>query len=69
MACPDDLRKFWLGHATNDISDHYALQLLEDLARRQSIVANVGTGFEVAESPYNFHYSAPVKAAQPTLTH
>ena len=69
MACPDDLRKFWLGHATHDISDHYALQLLEDLVRRQSIVASVGLGFEVAGSPYNFHYNAPVNAAQPTLNH
>jgi integrase len=32
-ACPDDLRKFWLGHASTDISDHYALQLLEDEGR------------------------------------
>ena len=69
MACPDDLRKFWLGHATDGISDHYALQLLEDLVRQQSVVASVGLGLEVAGGPYNFHYSAPVNAAQPMLTH
>jgi integrase len=38
-ACPDDLRKFWLGHANGDISDHYALQLLEDVERRRAVAA------------------------------
>jgi len=67
-ACPDDLRKFWLGHASDDISDHYALQLLEDVDRRKAAAASVGLGFEVAESPCNFHYSGLVKATQPALT-
>ena len=64
-ACPDDLRKFWLGHASTDISDHYALQLLEDVERRKTVAASVGLGFifpEVAESPCNFHYSDPQSA-------
>jgi integrase len=68
MACPDDLRKFWLGHASDDISDHYALQLLEDMDRRKAAAASVGLGFEVAESPCNFHYSGIVKGAEQTLT-
>jgi integrase len=62
MACPDDLRKFWLGHANDDISDHYALQLLEDVERRKAAAASVGLGFEGAESPCNFHYRGPVEA-------
>jgi integrase len=68
MTCPDDLRKFWLGHASDDISDHYALQLLEDVERRRAAAASVGLGFEVAEGPCNFHYSGLVEAQQPTLT-
>ena len=62
-ACPDDLRKFWLGHASSDISDQYALQLLEDVERRKAAAASVGLGFEVADSPCNFHYSGLVEAA------
>lgn len=68
MACPDDLRKFWLGHANGDISDHYALQLLEDVERRKAAAASVGLGFEVAEGPYNFHYSGLVEARPLALT-
>ena len=67
-ACPDDLRKFWLGHASDDISDHYALQLLEDLDRRKTAVASVGLGFEVVGSPYNFHYKVMLQAHEQELT-
>jgi len=67
-ACPDDLRKFWLGHASDDISDHYALQLLEDVKRRKVVAASVGLGFEVAESPYSFHYRGLANAAEQTVT-
>jgi integrase len=67
-ACPDDLRKFWLGHASGDISDHYALQLLEDVERRKAAALSVGLGFEVAGSPCNFHYSEPMNGAQQALT-
>jgi integrase len=68
MACPDDLRKFWLGHASEDISDHYALQLLEDVERRKDAAASVGLGFELAESPCNFHYICAVETTQQRLT-
>ena len=68
-ACPDDLRKFWLGHASDDISDHYALQLLEDVERRKAVAASVGLGFEVVESPYSFHYRDLASAAGQTVTH
>jgi integrase len=67
-ACPDDLRKFWLGHASTDISDHYALQLLEDADRRKATAASVGLGFEVVECPHNFHHIDPTEAEQPALT-
>jgi len=54
--CPDDLRKFWLGHENADISDHYAEQLLCDEKRRRQWAVKVGLGFKVP-SPYDFHYS------------
>jgi len=66
--CPDDLRRFWLGHASSDISDHYAPQLLEDVDRRKAVAARVGLGFAVAESPCNFHYCGLVEATQQSLT-
>jgi integrase len=50
--CPDDLRKFWLGHENHDISDEYAEQLLEDLERRRSVAGAVGLGFEVPETSF-----------------
>lgn len=42
--CPEDLRKFWLGHENSDISDHYAEQLLFDMSRRRQWAAKIGTG-------------------------
>ncbi|HEY6338471.1 MAG TPA: site-specific integrase [Candidatus Sulfotelmatobacter sp.] len=47
--CPEDLRKFWLGHVNPDISDEYAEQLLEDIERRQAVAARIGVGFEIPE--------------------
>jgi integrase len=63
QSCPDDLRKFWLGHANIDISDHYALQLLEDMQRRRDVVRDVGLGLELDPSHYVFHYSEELEAA------
>jgi integrase len=50
--CPEDLRKFWLGHENSDISDEYAEQLLEDIERRQEVAARVGLGFEIPEPSF-----------------
>jgi len=55
--CPEDLRKYWLGHENSDISDHYAEQLLFDMKRRREWAARVGLGFEVAQGPHTFHHS------------
>lgn len=52
QGCPDDLRKFWLGHENHDISDEYAEQLLEDMERRQQVAAGVGLGFEVPNASF-----------------
>ncbi len=53
------------GHAGRELA---ILQLLEDVERRKAAAASVGLGFEVAESPCNFHYSALVEAADQPLT-
>jgi hypothetical protein len=50
--CPEDLRKFWLGHENPDISDEYAEQLLEDIEYRQEVAARVGIGFEIPEPSF-----------------
>jgi len=50
--CPEDLRKFWLGHENPDISDDYAEQLLEDIERRQEVAARIGLGFEIPEASF-----------------
>jgi hypothetical protein len=50
--CPEDLRKFWLGHENSDISDEYAKQLLEDIERRQEVAARIGLGFEIPKPSF-----------------
>jgi integrase len=43
---PEDLLKFWLGHARN-LTDVYASQLREDVAFRQHWAEHAGIGFSV----------------------
>jgi integrase len=43
---PEDLLKFWLGHARN-LTDTYASQLREDVAFRQQWAESAGLGFSV----------------------
>lgn len=50
--CPEDLRKFWLGHENSDLSDEYAEQLLEDIERRQEVAGRIGLGFEIPEPSF-----------------
>ncbi len=44
---PEDLTRFWLGHAGTSITDIYANGLREDLAWRQECAERVGTGFNL----------------------
>ncbi len=44
---PWDLEKFWIGHASKDITDKYAEQLKEDVEYRREWVERVGLGFVV----------------------
>jgi integrase len=44
---PEDLVRFWLGHAGRSVTDDYARQLREDLPFRQEWAERVGTGFEL----------------------
>ena len=50
--CPEDLRKFWLGHENPDISDEYTEQLLEDIEHRQEVAVRIGLGFEIPEPSF-----------------
>jgi integrase len=45
---PEDLIRFWLGHADQTVTDGYS-KLKDDLAFRQLCAANVGLGFELPE--------------------
>jgi hypothetical protein len=44
---PWDLEKFWIGHASKDITDKHAEQLKEDVEYRREWTERVGLGFVV----------------------
>jgi integrase len=44
---PWQLEKFWLGHASRDISDRYAEGLSDDLKWRKQVAQQTGLGFSV----------------------
>jgi len=48
---PWDLEKFWIGHASKDITDKYAEQLKEDVEHRREWAEKVGLGFVVPHVP------------------
>jgi len=48
--CPQDLKKFWLGHENNDVTSEYAEQIREDVEWRQRKAAEIGAGFELPSS-------------------
>jgi hypothetical protein len=41
---PEDLVRFWLGHANKSVTDGYS-KLKEDVAFRKKVVEQVGIGF------------------------
>jgi hypothetical protein len=43
---PEDLLRFWLGHANKSVTDGYS-KLKEDVAFRKKVVEQVGIGFEL----------------------
>jgi integrase len=45
---PEDLLRFWIGHADRSVTDGYS-KVKEDIAFRQSCAANVGLGFELPD--------------------
>ncbi len=48
---PEDLIRFWLGHANKNVTDSYS-KLKEDVAFRKKVAGQVGIGFELpAENP------------------
>ena len=45
---PWQLEKFWLGHASRDISDQYAEGLSDDVTWRKQVAQETGLGFSTA---------------------
>ncbi len=45
--CPEDLKKFWIGHATKGVSELYGKQTTKNLRRRQEWAEKVGLGFKL----------------------
>ena len=43
---PEDLLRFWIGHASSSVTDGYSM-VKADVAFRQLCAANVGLGFEI----------------------
>ena len=56
---PEDLTKFWLGHAKDSVTDGYS-KLSEDVEFRLQVAEQVGTGFNV---PANTIPKVPRKTA------
>jgi len=50
---PEDLIRFWLGHANKSVTDTYS-KLKEDVAFRKQVVEQVGIGFEIPEQKIGF---------------
>jgi integrase len=47
--CPDGLLKFWMGHASKDMSDRYD-RVRDDVVFRTEAARRMGTGFEVPKT-------------------
>jgi integrase len=47
--CPDGLLKFWMGHASKDMSDRYD-RVRDDEVFRKEVARSMGTGFEVPKT-------------------
>jgi integrase len=43
----EDVLRFWVGHASRNLTDHYAKSLADDLELRHTSVLQAGLGFEV----------------------
>jgi integrase len=48
--CPDDLKKFWMAHATKGVSELYGKQTTKNLRRRQEWAEKIGLGFTLDAS-------------------
>jgi integrase len=47
--CPDGLLKFWMGHASKDMSDRYD-RVRDDVVFRKEVALRMDTGFEVPKT-------------------
>ena len=48
QAAPEDLIRFWLGHANKSVTDLYC-KLREDVTFRKEVAQTVGIGFELTD--------------------
>jgi len=46
QSAPEDLIRFWLGHANKSVTDGYS-KLKDDVAFRKKVAEQVGVGFEL----------------------
>jgi integrase len=60
---PWDLEKFWIGHASKDVTDKYAEQLKDDVEYRREWAEKVGLGFVVPRVPQSVVVSLEQHAA------
>jgi hypothetical protein len=63
---PEDLIRFWLGHAKQSVTDGYS-KLRDDVEFRKQVAENVGIGFEsvpkLVPNPVNLTKGRLVSAA------
>jgi integrase len=48
--CPEDLKKYWTGHATKDVTEIYGRQSTKVVKRRQEWAEKIGLGFTLNAS-------------------
>ena len=56
---PEDLIRFWLGHAKQSVTDGYS-KLADDVEFRRQVAGNIGTGFDVP-----VYEEAPLRPMRP----
>jgi len=61
---PEDLIKYWVGHAGESITDSYC-KLKEDVAFRKEVTERVGIGFKLSEEKVAVVPNVPKSTSKP----
>jgi integrase len=56
---PEDLLRFWIGHANKSVTDGYSM-VKNDVAFRQMCAVNAGLGYEISHEPPLLHPALPI---------